>query len=72
MELDIIKIILEEFKPTSEVQERIKFYLETHKRNCDYYISNNSKYKERLSCLKSMYHSIKVDLLGDICREIYN
>lgn len=72
MELDIIKVILQEFQPISEEQERIKFYLETHKGNCEYYISNNSKYKERLACLKSMYHSIKVDLLGDICREIYN
>ncbi len=72
MELDIIELILQELKPTSEEHERIKLYLETHKGNCDYYISNSSKYKERIVCLKSIYHSIKLDLLNDICRQIYN
>lgn len=71
MDLDVIELISQEFKPTSEEHERIKFYLETHKGECDYYISNSSRYKERVACLKSIYHSIKVDLLGDICRKIY-
>lgn len=70
MDLNIIELILQEFKPTSEEHERIKLYLETHKGNCDYYISNSSKYKDRIVCLKSIYHSIKSDLLNDICRQI--
>lgn len=72
MDLNIIELILQEFKPKSEEHKRIKLYLETHKGTCDYYISNSSKYKERIICLNSIYHSIKLDLLNDICRQIHN
>lgn len=70
MDLDIIELILQDLKPISKEHERIKLYLETHKGNCDYYICNSSKYKERIICLKSIYQSIKLDLLNDICLEI--
>ena len=70
MELDIIELILNDFVTTSEEQQRIKFFLETHKSNCSNYINNSSKYKERVICLKSIYHSIKTDLLRDISEEI--
>ena len=72
MEINVIDLILQEFKPKSDEHKRIKLYLETHKGNCDYYISNSSKYKERVVCLKSIYHSIKLDLLSDICKQIYS
>jgi hypothetical protein len=72
MDLNLIEVILQDFKPTSEEHEMIKLYLETHKEDCDYYISHNLRYKERVITLKSIYHSIKVDLLGDICRKIYS
>lgn len=72
MDLNIIELILQEFKPTSEEHERMKLYLETHKGNCNYYISNSSKYKDRIICLKSIYHSIKLDLLNDICIQIHS
>lgn len=72
MNFDLIDFIIQDFKPTSDEHENIKLYLEMHKGDCDYYISNSSKYKERITTLKSLYHSIKVDLLGDICRKIYS
>ena len=72
MDLNIIDLILQDFKPLSEEHERIKLYLELHKGNCDNYISTSSKYKERVICLKSIYHSIKLDLLKDICQQINN
>ena len=72
MDLNIIDLILQDFEPSSENHERIKLYLETHKGNCDNYISTSSKYKERVICLKSIYHSIKLDLLRDICQQINN
>ena len=72
MDLNIIELILQEFKPTSEEHERMKLYLETHKGNCNYYISNSSKYKDRIICLKSIYHSIKLDLLNDIYIQIHS
>lgn len=72
MDINIIELILQEFKPKSEEHERIKLYLATHKGECDYYIEKSSKYKERVVCLKSIYHSIKLDLLHDICQQIYN
>lgn len=71
MDLNIVDLILQEFNPTSEEHERIKFYIETHKGDCDYYLSNSSKYKERLICLKSIFHSIKSDLLSDVCKKVY-
>lgn len=70
MDLDIIELILQDFRPISREHERIKLYLETHKENCDNYICNSFKYKERIICLKSIYQSIKLDLLNDICLEI--
>lgn len=72
MDLDLIEVILHDFKPTKEEHERIRLYLETHKGDCDYYISNSSRYKERVYALKSIYNSIKIDLLGDICRKVYS
>lgn len=70
MDLDIIELIIKDFIPTSKEHERIKLYLETHKGNCNHYIYNSSKYKDRTICLKSIYQSIKLDLLNDICLEI--
>lgn len=72
MNFDLIDIILQDFRPSSEEHENIKLYLEMYKGDCEYYISNSSKYKERITNLKALYHSIKVDLLGDICRKIYS
>ena len=46
-ELDIIKLILEDIKPQTEEQSRIKLYLETHQGNCQEYITKSLKYKER-------------------------
>ena len=70
MDLNIIELIVQEFKPSTEEHERIKLYLETHKGTCDNYIVNNPKYKERVICLKSIYQSVKLDLLNDICKQI--
>lgn len=72
MNLDIIELILQNFTPTTDEHQRIKLYLQTHKGNCDYYISNSSKYNERITCLKSIYHSIEVDLLSDIYAQIHS
>lgn len=72
MKLDIIECIINDFKPQTEEHERIKMYLRIHKSDCKYYISNSSKYKERMMAIKSIYHSIKIDLLSDICRKIYS
>ena len=52
MDLNIIELIIQEFKPSTEEHKRIKLFLETH--------------KERIICLKSIYQSIKLDLLHDI------
>ena len=70
MDLDIIELILQDFKPNLKEHERIKLYLETHKGTCNHYIYNSSKYTDRIICLKSIYQSIKLDLLNDICLEI--
>lgn len=71
MELDIIQLILQEFKPQNEEQKKLKTYMEKYKATCENYINSSYKYKERLICLKSIYHSIKMDLLADINAQIY-
>lgn len=70
-EIDLINLILEDIKPKNEEQERIKFYLETHKGNCEEYIQKSSKYKERIICLTALYHSLKTDLLSEIYGLLY-
>lgn len=71
MDLDIIELILQNLNTESEEHKRIKLYLQTHKGICNDYISTSSKYKERILYLKSIYHSVKLDLLHDICQQIY-
>lgn len=70
-EIDLINLILEDIKPKNEEQERIKLYLKTHKGNCEEYIQKSSKYKERVICLKALYHLLKTDLLSEICGLLY-
>ena len=70
-DLNLIKLILENIEPQNEEQKRIKLYLETHRGNCEEYIAKSTKYKERVICLKSIYHSIMADLLHEICQQIY-
>lgn len=36
--LDIVEIILSNIPQNSEIQKRIKLYIETHKSNCNDYI----------------------------------
>lgn len=71
MELDIIELILQEFQPKNEEQEKLKTYMKKYKTTCENYITSSCKYKERVTCLKSLYHSIKVDLLADITLQIH-
>lgn len=69
-EIDLIEIILQNYKAETEDQKRIKLYLQTHKNNCSEYITKSTKYKERVICLKSICHSIKSDLFSEICQQI--
>ncbi len=69
-ELDVIKLIIDNMELQNEEQKRIKLYLETHRGNCEEYITKSTKYKERLICLKAIYHSITTDLLYEISQKI--
>ena len=69
-ETNLIEMILQNYEPQTEEQERIKLYLQTHKNNCSEYITKSMKYKERVICLKSLYHSIKTDLFHEIVQQI--
>lgn len=71
MNLDIIELILKDFEPQTEEHERIKLYLQAHKSRCENYIAESTKYKERVALLQSTFRTIEVDLLADICRQIY-
>ena len=69
-ESNLIEIILQNYEPETEEQKRIKLYLQTHKNNCSEYITKSTKYKERVICLKSIYHSITSDLFHEILQQI--
>lgn len=69
-ETNLIEMILQNYEPKTEEQERIKIYLQMHKNNCSEYITKSTKYKERVICLKSIYHSIKADLFYEILQQI--
>lgn len=70
MELNIVNLILGNFEPTAQEQERLLEYLRNNKEMCEEYISSSLKYKERVICLKALYRTIMADLLADISRKI--
>ena len=66
--LDIVEIILSNIPQNSEIQKRIKLYIETHKSNCNDYIY--TKYKEEMIYLNSIFKSIRSGLGSEIIRTL--
>lgn len=67
-DLDIVEIILSNIPQNSEIQERIKLYIETHKSNCNDYIY--TKYKEEMIYFNSIFKSIRSGLGSEIIRTL--
>ena len=52
-DLDIVEIIISNIPQNSEIQKRIKLYIETHKSNCNDYIY--TKYRKESIYFNSIF-----------------
>ena len=59
-EIDIMEIIIEKMPEKTEEQKRIKFYMSSHKSNCNYYLYEN--YKKETTFLNTIIKSLMFDL----------
>lgn len=67
-EIDIVEFMLHTIPNDTLEKQRIKLYLKTHKTDCNYYIFNDLKYKDRVICLTNIFKTVQADL----CREVFN
>lgn len=68
--INIAEIILKYMPTETELQQRIKFYIEMHKTNCNVYLY--SKYDKETSFLNTIIKSLTVDLGAEIVRVLEN
>ena len=64
--LDITKLIIENMPSETEIQSRIKLYMELHKGNCNNFIYE--KYKKETTYFNAIYKSLACDLGAEILR----
>lgn len=69
-DIDIAEIILKYMPTETELQQRIKFYIEMHKSNCNVYLYN--KYAKETTFLNTIIKSLTVDLGAEIVRFLEN
>ena len=68
-ELDIMGIIIEKMPEKTEEQKRIKFYMSSHKSNCNSFLYE--KYKNETTFLNTIIKSLMFDLGREITDIIY-
>ena len=68
-EIDIMKIIIEKMPEKTEEQKRIKFYMLSHKNNCNSFLYE--KYKKETTFLNTIIKSLMFDLGREITDIIY-
>lgn len=67
-DLDIVEIILSNIPQNSEIQKRIKLYIETHKSNCNDYIY--TKYRKESIYFNSIFKTLRAGLGSEIVRTL--
>ena len=65
-EIDIMELIIDKMPEKTEEQTRIKFYMESHKSNCNYFLYE--KYKKETTYFNAIYKSLACDLGAEILR----
>lgn len=65
-DLDIVKLIIETMPEETELQTRIKFYMESHKTDCNYFIYK--KYAKETTFFNTILKSLAADLGAEIVR----
>ena len=68
-EIDIMELIIEKMPEKTEEQKRIKFYMSSHKSNCNYFLYE--KYKKETTFLNTIIKSLMFDLGREITNIIY-
>ena len=64
--LDIVELMISKMPCETEIQGRIKFYMQTHKSNCNNFI--NIKYSKEVTFFYSIFKSLMCDLSAEIVR----
>lgn len=65
-DLDIVELMIKNMPEETEMQSRIKFYMESHKTDCNYFIYE--KYAKETTFLNAILKSLTVDLGAEIVR----
>lgn len=65
-DIDIVELIINNMPENTELQTRIKFYMQTHKSNCNHFIY--SKYQKETTFFNTILKSLSSDLGAEIVR----
>ena len=68
-EIDIMELIIDKMPEKTEEQTRIKFYMESHKSNCNSFLYE--KYKKETTFLNTIVKSLMQDLGREIINVLY-
>ena len=67
-DLDIVKLIIETMPEETELQAKIKFYMDSHKTDCNYFIYQ--KYARETTFFNTILKSLAADLGAEIVRHL--
>lgn len=65
-DIDIAELIIKQMPQDTELQQRIRTYIETHKSNCNEFLYN--KYSRETTFLNTIIKSLQTDLGAEIVR----
>ena len=68
-EIDIMEIIIEKMPEKTKEQKEIKFYMKSHKTNCNYFLYE--KYQKETTFLNTIIKSLMQDLGKEIIDIMY-
>lgn len=67
-DIDIVELMIKNIPEDSEIQKRIKLYMQMHKTNCNNYIYNH--FQKETTFFNSILKSLTCDLSAEIIRNI--
>ena len=67
-DLDIVKLIIETMPEETELQAKIKFYMDSHKTDCNYFIYQ--KYDRETTFFNTILKFLAADLGAEIVRHL--
>ena len=69
-DIDIVEIMIKQIPEKTEIQKRIKLYMQTHKSNCNNYIYQ--KYEREPIFFNTILKSLTADLGREIVTTVLN